>query len=522
VAGGKIAAVGKRAADCPAASEAARVIDAGDRLVMAGFHDSHTHLIMAGLYASYPNLSGCRSERETAAAVRAFADSDSEHETEWVYGFGWYHVYWDNLTLPTKETLDAFFPVRPVLLVNAEAHGAWVNSATLRIAGITRSTPDPAGGRIERDADGEPTGVLTENAIGLVTKYAFRFETKAEHALIKNYLKRAAAFGITSVNDMRPYFHGDMGNLALYSELDGAGELTARIHAATDLRGNLDEALRLRALYNSDRLRVDMVKCFLDGVSTTHTALLLADYSDMPGFRGAGLHDPAVVESMVIEAQRRGLSVRLHACGDGSCRVALDAFGAAERQLGRNGKCRHAIEHCELVSESDIARFGTLGVIPSVQPEHLAVTEKFAGNPYCVTLGERADRTWPFRSLLASAGVLAFGSDCPVVDCDPFSEIHRAITRVFNDGLPAGGWNPAQKLTLFDALRAYTYGSAYGVGREEELGTLEAGKFADLIVLDRNLFEASPEDIRRARVDVTVMGGAVVYERPGTGSDSRP
>jgi predicted amidohydrolase YtcJ len=488
------------------------LIDAGDGLVLPGFHDSHVHLLMAGLFRRCVNLIEARSEAEAARMTAEAAEKDPCKDG-FVIGFGWYHVFWDEKKLPRKESLDRYFPERPVLLVNAEAHGVWVNSKALAAAGISRDTENPFGGRIERDENGEATGFLYESASGLVTRHAFSFSQEREAEILRAFTEGAAAYGITSVNDVMPYFHGNMGSVAAYGALDAKGGLSVRIHAAPDLLGDLDEVLAQQKKYSSDKLRVDMVKQFLDGVSTTHTALVLTDYADAPGNRGQALFRLESIEKAVPEAHRRGLSVKLHSCGDASLRLALDCYENAIRLHGNTG-ARHAIEHCEMVSERDMPRFGALGVIPSVQPEHLAMTQRFAENPYFVTLGkERADKTWPFKSLLASAGVLAIGSDCPVVDSNPFLEIYRAVTRLHNDGEPAGGWNPSQKLTLAEILKCYTWGSAYGVRREAELGTLAPGRFADIAILDRNLFAADASELIDGKVKITVMDGKVIYAR---------
>jgi predicted amidohydrolase YtcJ len=512
--GNRICAVGRDEGDIGGFSGAkTELIDAGGRLVMPGFHDSHVHLLMAGLYRRYANLMSARSEEEAARMVAEAAEKDPDKDG-FVFGFGWYHVFWDSKMLPRKESLDRYFPDRPVLLVNAEAHGVWVNSRALAIAGITGDTKDPFGGRIERDGNGEATGFLYESASGLVTRPAFDFSEEREAELLRAFMEGAAAYGITSVNDVMPYFHGNMGSVAAYGALDARGGLSVRIHAAPNLLGDLDEVLEWRKKYSSEKLRVDMVKQFLDGVSTTHTALLLDDYADAPGNRGSALFRLDAIQKTVPEAHRRGLSVKLHCCGDASLRLALDYYENAIKMYGKRPDVRHAIEHCEMVSDADIPRFGALGVIPSVQPEHVAMTQRFEENPYHATLGkERADRTWPFKDLLTSAGVLAIGSDCPVVDSDPFLEIYRAVTRLHNDGEPAGGWNPSQKLTLAEILKCYTWGSAYGVGRENELGMLAPGRFADIAVLSMNPFTTDESELIDGKVDMTIMDGRVIYER---------
>lgn len=512
VKGNRIAAVGK---DMDSISQYAgadtKIIDAGDRLVMPGFHDSHTHLILAGMYKTYPNLGSARSEEEAAVMLKEYYDS--QPGDGWVYGFNWYHVFWDKKELPRKETLDRYFPDRPVFLINAEAHGAWVNSLALEIAGVTADTPDPFGGEIARDENGEPTGFLYESAIEYVAAHALIFTEEQEKTFLRKYMADAAELGITGVVDVQPYFGKDLGSLDVYTGMESDGELTVRITAAANLLGDLDEALENSKKYCTEKVRAHMLKQFVDGVITTHTALLLEDYTDAPGNRGTQLSELEKIDAAVQEGHKRGLWIKIHAIGDRAIRFTIDSYEKAIKTYGANG-CRHAIEHVEMVTDSDIERFGQLGLIPSVQPEHIGLMPTWEGEEYRVNIGEeRAGRTWPFRSLLESAGVLAIGSDCPVVDNNPFYAIHRGVTRLHDDGLPEGGWNPTQKLTVADILRGYTLGSAYGIGREDELGTLEEGKFADIAIIDRNLFEAEPEDIRSANVDMTIMDGEVIFER---------
>lgn len=512
VKGNRIAAVGKEMDSISQyAGDDTKIIDAGDRLVMPGFHDSHTHLILAGMYKTYPNLGSARSEEEAAAMLKEYYDS--QPGDGWVYGFNWYHVFWDKKELPRKETLDRYFPDRPVFLINAEAHGAWVNSLALEIAGVTADTPDPFGGEIARDENGEPTGFLYESAIEYVAAHALIFTEEQEKTFLRKYMADAAELGITGVVDVQPYFGKDLGSLDVYTGMESDGELTVRITAAANLLGDLDEALENSKKYCTEKVRAHMLKQFVDGVITTHTALLLEDYTDAPGNRGTQLSELEKIDAAVQEGHKRGLWIKIHAIGDRAIRFTIDSYEKAIKTYGANG-CRHAIEHVEMVTDSDIERFGQLGLIPSVQPEHIGLMPTWEGEEYRVNIGEeRAGRTWSFRSLLESAGVLAIGSDCPVVDNNPFYAIHRGVTRLHDDGLPEGGWNPTQKLTVADILRGYTLGSAYGIGREDELGTLEEGKFADIAVIDRNLFETDPKDIRGAHVDMTIMDGKVIFER---------
>ncbi|WP_027398621.1 amidohydrolase [Anaerovorax odorimutans] len=515
---GFVAAKGNKIIAVGPSDEANRYIDSDtviyefeDKLVMAGFHDSHTHLLMAGMFKIYVNLGSARSEEETAKMVKDFYDKNPYDG--WVFGFNWYHVFWDIKELPNKKTLDKYFPDKPVFLLDAEAHGAWVNSKALEIAGITKDTPDPFGGEIARDENGEPTGFLYESAIAIVAKYAFEFNEEQERAFLKKFMEEAAALGITSVVDVQPYFGRNLGSLEVYSGLEKDEQLTVRITAATDLLGDLDEAVKNSVKYKSEKLRAHMLKQFVDGVITTHTALLLEDYEDAPGNRGIQLSELDRIKEGILEGHKRGLWIKIHAIGDRAIRFTIDSYEEAMKKYGKKN-VRHAIEHVELINEKDRTRFKELGLIPSVQPEHLGLMPTWEGEEYRITLGEeRAGTTWPFKTLLEQAGVLAIGSDCPVVDNNPFFEISRAITRLHDDGLPEGGWNPTEKLTLYEILRSYTYGSAYGIGREDELGTLEAGKFADIVVIDRNLFDTDPLEIREANVEMTIMDGKVIFKR---------
>lgn len=511
VKGNKILAAGQISEMEQYKDDNTKVYDCGDKTVMPGFHDSHTHLTMAGMYKTYPNLGSAKSEEETAKIVKDHYDKNPIEG--WLFGFNWYHVYWDKKELPNKKTLDKYFPDRPVFLLNAEAHGAWVNSKALEIAGITKDTKDPFGGEITRDENGDATGFLYESAIGPVAKYALEFTEAQEKVFLKKYMEDSAKLGITSVVDVQPYFGRDLGSLDVYTGLEKDKELKIRITAAADLLGDLDKALENSKKYRTEKVRAHMLKQFVDGVITTHTALLLEDYADAPGNKGTQLSELEKIRQGILEGHKRGLWIKIHAIGDRAIRFTIDSYEEAAKLYGKKD-ARHAIEHLELVHPDDMPRFKELGIIPSVQPEHLGLLPTWEGEEYRTVLGEeRAGTTWPFKSLLGQAGVLAIGSDCPVVDNNPFYEIHRGITRLHDDGLPEGGWNPKEKLTITEVLKGYTYGSAYGIGREDELGTLESGKFADIIVIDRNLFNATPDEIRNANVDMTLMDGEVIFER---------
>ena len=481
-----------------------------NKILMPSFHDSHTHLILAGMYKTYVNLGAAKSEDEAAQMVKRFADTIPNEG--WIIGFNWYHIFWDNKVLPTKQSLDKYISDRPVFLLNAEAHGAWANSKALEIAGVTRNTEDPYGGEVSRFENGEPSGFLYETALGLVGVHALKFTPAQDMIFVKKYMESAAALGITAVNDMQPYFGLNMGSYEAYKGLEDAGELNIRIHCAPDLLGDLDEAVKWRDKYNTEKIKVSLLKQFLDGVPTTYTGLMLEDYSDKSGDKGTSLSDLDFIAKQVEEGHKRGFSIRLHSCGDRSLRLGLDFYENAIKKYGKNAT-RHGIEHCEVIHEDDVIRFKELGIIPSMQPEHIAITNGFLDNPYPDRLGEaRSKRTWMLKTLLDSAGILAIGSDCPVVDNNPFLALYRGFTRLHNDGTPLGGWNPKESLTLEELLHCYTYGSAYGVSREHELGSIKKGNFADLTILDKNIFAIDPiEILNGTKVEMTVMDGKIIY-----------
>ena len=511
IAGNRIVGVGPKDEATEYIGQETVTVDAGKRLVMPGFHDSHTHLILAGMYKCFVNMGTAKSGEE---AAKKLFDYESAHPTEgWVYGFNWYHVFWDDKVLPKKETLDRYFPDRPVFLLNAEAHGAWVNSEALRIAGVDKDTPDPFGGEIARLENGEPSGFLYESAVALVGEHSLNLTMAQEKRFLKAYMDAAAPLGITSLVDVQPYFGANLGRLSTYKAMEEKGELTVRIHAASNLFGDLEQAARDAETCTGEKVRANLLKQFVDGVPITHTALMLEDYTDAPNNRGFQLCELDRIEEGIMEGHRLGLSVKIHAIGDRAIRFTLDCFEQAIKTYGPN-KARHAIEHIEIVTDEDIPRFGELGIVPSVQPEHVGLMPTWEGEEYRYVLGEeRAGKTWPFRRLLNATGVLSLGSDCPVVDNNPFYGIHRGLTRLHDDGLPVGGWNPTEKLTVAELIRGYTYGSAYGVSREKELGTLEVGMLADVVILDRDLFKVSPQEIRETNVDMTIMDGIVIYKR---------
>ncbi len=513
VKGEKIIFVGEREALQRYISQDTKIYEYTDKLVIPGLIDSHVHLIMGSLYNRCVNLGSVRSEEEAAQKVKEFADANPDDP--WVLGFNWYNIFWEDKSVPTKESLDKLIPDRPVFLLNAEAHGGWVNSKALEIAGIDKNTKDPEYGIIVRDESGEPTGVLYEWAIGLVVKHAYSLPEEKEMELLKSFSEKAAQFGVTSIADMQPFFGSNLGKKEVYEKYIKSDPNAIRFHIAFGLtEENIAHSHELKSRWeNHDKLKFLGFKDFIDGVPNTYTALLVEPYADREGYCGNSLTDLDTLKKLIEKAHEKGCSVRLHACGDGAVRFALESYIDAIKKYGRKD-VRHGVEHIEMITVEDIPKFKEYGIIASMQPEHVALTESYKDNPYPVRAGkEREKYLWAFRTIMKTGANVCFGSDYPVVDIDPFLGIYRGVTRLHNDGTPQGGWNPQEKLTVQEVLRAYTYGSAYALGREEELGTLEEGKYADIAVLDKNLLTVPPEQIRGTKSILTMIGGKVVFEK---------
>jgi len=514
----RILAVGKKERMSAYLDENTRVISfSKDHLIIPGLHDNHVHLIQAGILERYVKLYTAVSAEDAARRTADFAGTIPDEK--WVMGVGFRRMSWADSSYPSKETLDELIPDRPVFLMDEELHAAWLNSKALEMCGITRDTQTPPGGIIVKDESGEPQGYLLENAIALAAKYAFDFDDDTVEELISGYMRGAVELGITSVSDMTPYLSLDLSFTETFFRMAREKELMIRVNAARNLFEDPDVFCEIRTRAEKEGrgfYRVPFMKQFIDGTPANYTGLLLEDYSDNPGEKGAPIIDLAKMGEAVEAATQRDISVRLHSCGDGSCRAALDAY---EKALAKypDSRSRHMIEHLELVDPADISRFGKLGVIASIQPEHLAAgTMAWDENCYPERLGEIRDRyTWPFKSLKDAGAVLAAGSDCPVVEGNPYWGMYVGNTRRYYDGLPEEGWNSQENLSMEELIDMYTLGASYAEGRDHELGTLEAGKLADITVADRNLLKMSGDTaLRDTKALLTIVNGEIVYEAP--------
>lgn len=378
----------------------------------------------------------------------------------------------------------------------------------MEIANIHRDTENPSYGIIGKDENGEPDGLLYEKAMGLVIRHAYNFTKDEKKELFANFLDHAASLGVTAVHDLFATESLEILNdFDVFKEFEDNGKLTTRVHLWPALNGNLEHVKRLRETYQSDKLRVSGLKQFIDGVITPRTAYLLEPYADQPETRGEMSFPSDTIKKWVVEADKEGFSIRFHAIGDGAIRLALDAYEEAQKTNGKRDS-RHSIEHVEVIHPDDIGRFKELDVTASMQPDHFAMSER---GVYTDRIGnEREKYVFLINTLQKSGARLAFGTDFPIDVLNPLLQIYRAVTRIDNSGKTV--WHPHERITLAEALKAYTVGPAYGTFREHELGTLEAGKLADIVVLERNLFDIPVEEIPDTKVQLTIADGNIVFD----------
>ena len=490
------------------------VIDAKGGAVLPGFNDAHAHFISGGLSLDQVNLLEAKTLDEVKDTVRVWAESHPERE--WILGRGWYYQPFTG-GLPTRQILDALVPDRPAYLTAYDGHTGWANTRALKLAGITRRTKNPANGTVVKDPrTGEPTGVLKESAMQLMRAASPQPTREDKVAAIRAGLEEAHRFGVTSVQNAG----GSPEDLDLYNELRKRGELTLRVYQALSADASLTDAdldrlEQVRTRFADDPLlKTGAVKLMADGVIETHTAAMLEPYANRPATKGHANFTPEQLNKVVAMLDRRGWQVMTHAIGDAAVRMALDAYQAAAKtnaapERGR----RHRIEHIETIDSADIKRFGAIGVIASMQPLH-GLPSPAGDDVWSTNIGpERAARGWVWNSMARAGGKLAFGSDWPVVTIDPLMGLHVAITRTTLDGLPEGGWLPAERLPLRKAIDAYTRNAAWASYDELRKGTLSRDMLADLVVLSDDIFNTPPGRITDAHVVVTIVDGKVVYRR---------
>ncbi len=504
--GNRIVAVGSTEEIKKLAGAATRTIDAQKRLVLPGFNDAHTHFLSGGFQLASVDLRDADTPQEFASRIRAFVEKSPKGR--WITGGDWDHERWPEAVLPTKELIDSFTADTPVFVSRLDGHMALANTLTLKLAGVARQTPDPPGGAIVRDKNGEPTGVLKDAAMSFVWKVKppATFEEKLTAA--RAATDHAAKLGVTSLQDVSA--GADVG---VYQALLDRGELKTRIYAVSPLPAWERLAQTgVRAHFGNEMLRVGGLKGFSDGSLGSTTALFYEPYRDEPstsGLPGDEMFPEGEMLKRVMEADRAGLQIMIHAIGDRANDLILSMYEQIERENGTRDR-RFRIEHAQHLREQDIPRFARARVIASMQPYHAIDDGRWAEK----RIGkDRARTTYAFRSLLDAGATLAFGTDWTVAPLDPMLTIYAAVTRRTLDGKNAKGWVPEQKISVEETVRAYTTGSAYAEFQEKVKGSITPGKLADLVILSRDIFRIDPAEIDKVKVVLTMVDGRVVYER---------
>jgi predicted amidohydrolase YtcJ len=485
-------------------ANAGQIVDAGGRLIVPGFTDAHVHFLQGGSSLASVQLRDARTREDFVARIKAFAATVPAGT--WITGGNWDHSLWGG-ELPTREWIDAVTPDHPVWINRLDGHMSLANSVTLKLAGITRATKDIAGGAIVRDRNDEPTGVLKDNAMAPVDAAMPEPSAEMQDRALQAAMKYVNEQGVTTVHNM-----GTFGDLEVFARAAKTHALTTRIYAVTPLDQweKLRDAVTAKTYGGADGrgdewLRVGGLKGFMDGSLGSHTAAFDEPFADAPKDRGLLLNPPEKMYEWISGADQAGLHVMVHAIGDRAIGMLLDIFERVGKENGARDR-RFRVEHTQHLRERDIPRFAQLDVTASMQPYHAIDDGRWAEQ----FIGKRIATTYAFRSLLDAKARLAFGSDWFVAPATPVEGIYAAVTRRTIDDKNPDGWVPAQKITVEEALRAYTANGAYASFDESRKGTLAAGKLADLALIDRDLFSIAPDEIRNAKVLTTIVGGKVV------------
>jgi predicted amidohydrolase YtcJ len=509
-----VAVIGERIVGVGSAAEidtwrgaSTKVIDAGGKLLLPGFNDAHVHFISGGLQLDSINL-------RDAASPEQFAQKVAERvkitpKGEWITGGDWDEEKWNSPQLPTRQMIDPVSPDTPVFVNRYDGHESLANSVALKIAGITSQTPNPPGGEIVRDKQGNPTGILKDAAQSLVYEKIPPLSHERRLLAAERALAYAARLGVTSVQAMS----ADYEDIGVYSELLQQGKLTARIYVAPALATWQDEArIGVRRAWGSPWLRIGAMKAFADGSLGSTTAYFFQPYTDAPSTHGLLSDEMQPLSKMrdrMMGADAAGLQLCVHAIGDRAISMVLDLFAEVEKAHGPTDR-RLRIEHAQHVAPKDFDRFAKLDVIASVQPYHAIDDGRWAEG----RIGpERIKTTYAFRTFLDKGVHLAFGTDWTVAPLNPMLTLYAAVTRATLDGKNPNGWVPEQKITLPEAVEAYTMGSAYAEFQEKEKGSITPGKLADMVLLSDDIFQLNPQKIPDVRVDMTMVGGKVVWSR---------
>jgi predicted amidohydrolase YtcJ len=508
-----VAIIGDRIVDVGSSTEidrwrgpATTVVDAEGRRVLPGFNDAHVHLIDGGTALDNVNLKDAETPAEFARRIGERAKSKPG---EWILGGEWDDQRWTPAELPTRQLIDDVTSATPVFVTRYDGHMALANSTALGRAGITESTPDPPGGAIVRDANGLPTGVLKDAAMESVARVIPKMTPDQRLAVVKRALRYAASVGVTSLQDMNPSYD----DIGVYAELANRNELTARIYAAPLELGWYDQAkLGVHRSFGSSWLRIGAVKGYADGSLGSTTAYFFQPYTDAPQTRGLLSDEMQPVDDMrvrLMAADHAGLQLCMHAIGDAGISAILDLYGDVIRANGERDR-RLRIEHAQHIAPKDFDRFAAMKVIASVQPYHAIDDGRWAER----RIGpDRIKTTYAFRTLIDKGVRLALGTDWTVAPLNPMLTLYAATTRATLDGKHPDGWVPEQKISIVEAVRAYTSGSAFAEFQDTVKGTIVRGKLADLVILSDDVFSIPAARLKDVQVLTTVAGGKVVHQR---------
>jgi predicted amidohydrolase YtcJ len=486
-----------------------RVMDAGGKLLLPGFNDAHVHFVSGGLQLNNVQLNDAQTPEEFARRI-----GEQVRKTgpgQWIQGGDWDETKWTPAELPTKELIDPATPNTPVFVNRYDGHMALANSAALRLAGVTAKTPDPPGGSIVRDVQGNPTGAFKDAAMDYIYKVIPPLSHDQRQLAVKHALAHAASLGVTSVQDMNPEY----ADIAIYSEFLRRGELTTRIYAAPLITQVDDQAkLGVGKAFGGSYLRIGALKAYADGSLGSATAYFFEPFVDQPANHGLlsdEMQPLSLMRERMMKADAASLQLCTHAIGDQAISIILDLYDEVA-QSHANADRRFRIEHAQHMAAKDFDRFSKLNVIASVQPYHAIDDGRWAEK----RIGhDRASRTYAFRTFLDHGVRLALGTDWNVAPLNPMLTIYAAVTRATLDGKNPKGWFPEQRLTVAEAVEAYTMGSAYAEFQDKEKGSISPGKLADMVLLSDDIFSIDPVKIRDVKILKTIVGGKITSDSSG-------
>ena len=506
IAGGKILAVGDSAELARYIGSKTQVLDARGGLIMPGFADGHTHFVDGGFQLASIDLRNAASPQEFVRRIKEYAAHLKPGE--WILGGDWDHTLWRGALLPRHDWIDSVTPNNPLFLSRLDGHMALANVAAMRAAKVSRETRVPVGGEMPRDARGDPIGIFKDNAEGLVDAAIPAPSPEQEDSALARALKYAASLGVTTTANMS----ASWANLAAYRRMEHAGRMTARVflYLPIDEWKAVAESAGRGGGGGDDWVRIGGVKGYMDGSAGSRTAYFFEPFSDSAGYYGL-MHQPeAQMRALVGAADSAGLQIAVHAIGDRANAIILAIYDSVTHAHGARDR-RFRVEHAQHLRPREIPLFGARRVVASMQPYHAIDDGRWVEQ----RIGpERIKTTYAFRTLLDTDAPLAFGSDWTVASLDPMMGVYAAVTRRTLDDKNPGGWVPEQKINVGEALRAYTYGNAWATFNEQKWGTLAAGRFGDVVVLDRDPFAVAPESLGTIKPRYTIVGGRVVYQKP--------